>query len=133
MDRRGFSLVELLWVIIIIGILAAVAIPLMQGRTDAARWSEGRAAMGTIATQLRCYAVRNGTNGTYPPSLAELGFLDSDLEGAYFDIDDYSIIEAAFTLGANPELTYTIQCDKPTLTPGRRTLNHAGVWTEENP
>jgi len=51
-DRSGFTLVELMVVIMIAGILAAVAVPLLRGRIDSAKWSEGMAMMGTVATAL---------------------------------------------------------------------------------
>jgi general secretion pathway protein G len=38
---KGFTLVELMVVILIVSILAAVAIPILRGRIDAAKWSEG--------------------------------------------------------------------------------------------
>ena len=44
-------------VILIVGILAAVAIPLMQGRIDKAKWSEANATAGTIRTAVRAYAA----------------------------------------------------------------------------
>ena len=46
-ERKGFTLIELMVVILIVGILAAVAIPIMRGRIDSAKWSEGKAMMGT--------------------------------------------------------------------------------------
>ncbi len=133
MRKTGFSLIELMIVIVIVSILAVVAVPILRGWADTAKWSEAKAAMGSIATSLRCYAARNGESGTYPPSLTTLGFVEDDLKGGHFVIDDYSITEASFTEGAEPELSFIIQCDKASLTPIRMTLDHAGNWTAVDP
>lgn len=133
MGKKAFTLVELMVVIMIIGILAAVSIPRMATATDSAKWSEAKAAMGTIASSLRTYAVENGAYGLYPPSLLELGFKNSDLNGTYFVRSDYSIPAAAFNKNGNPKLTFTIQCDKASLSPARITLDHTGSWVESNP
>ena len=58
--RKGFTVVELLVVVLIVGILAVVAVPLMRGRTDASKWSEAKAAMSMIATALRTHAREKG-------------------------------------------------------------------------
>jgi prepilin-type N-terminal cleavage/methylation domain-containing protein len=133
--RKGFTLIELMVVILIVGILAAVAIPIMRGRIDAAKWSEGKAGMGSIATALRAYAAEKGDSptATYPPSLTELGFQPSDLNGTYFSIGNYSIPSCSFTAGADPELTFTIQCTNAgtgITSPVTVTLDQDGQWTE---
>jgi prepilin-type N-terminal cleavage/methylation domain-containing protein len=51
--QAGFTLVELLIVVIIVGILASVAIPLYRGATESAYASEADAALGTIRLALR--------------------------------------------------------------------------------
>ena len=131
--KKAFTLIELMVVILIVGILAAVAIPMMKGRIDAARWTEAKAGMSSISTALRAYAAEKLDDGTYPPSLAELGFIASDLHGTHFVIGDYSIAAVSYTKGADPELTFTIRCDKATLTPSRIELDNTGTWTESSP
>ena len=99
--KKGFTLVELMVVILIVGILAAVAIPLMQGRIDKAKWSEANAAAGTIRTAVRAYAAETsvGTAQTLcvgktcddSDVQAALGFDTTDLDGTYFEPDCYEI------------------------------------------
>lgn len=131
--KRGFTLVELMVVILIVGILATVAIPLMQGRVDSAKWSEGKASAGTIATALRAYAAEMGSNGDYANlTLYDLGFTDSDLHGTYFDISNYALTAVAYAAGTDPVLTFTITVTNNNLTPSVMTLSvgddGAAVW-----
>lgn len=120
--KKGFTLVELMVVVLIVGILATVAIPLMRGRVDSAKWSEGKAAAGTIATALRAYAAEMGSNGTYPPTMTDLGFTESDLMGTYFDINNYTITSCSYVPGTNPDLQFVITVVNEELAPDTMTL-----------
>ena len=130
-ERKGFTLIELMVVILIVGILAAVAIPLMRGRIDSAKWSEGKAMMGTIATALRAYGAENGDAGPWPPTLVQLAFVTGDLTGTYFVDADFTWANADYVSANNPSLTYTISCtpSTTTLVPATVTLTHLGAWT----
>ena len=67
--RRAFTLVEMLLVITIIGILAALVIPKMVGRSEQARQAAAHADISSIKTALDAYEV---DNGGYPKSLQDL-------------------------------------------------------------
>lgn len=68
--ERGFTLIELMVVIVIIAILAAVALPNFMGATERARESAVRSAVKTIQTALEMYATDN--NGYYPTNIYSL-------------------------------------------------------------
>jgi len=104
--RSAFTMVELMVVVLIVGVLAIVAIPLMQGRTDASKWSEAKTAMGAIASALRAYGSEKGSF-TGVPSLAEIGILDSDLDGTYFSHEAYAITSAS---AASGQTSFVITC-----------------------
>jgi len=96
-ERRGFTLVELMVVILIVGILAAVAVPILRGRVEQAKWSEAAATAGAIRTAVRAYYAENPTvAGAWSSQavsgvLIELGFQSGDLTGRYFTVANFTI------------------------------------------
>jgi type IV pilus assembly protein PilA len=73
--RKGFSLIELLIVVAIILIIAAIAIPNLLRSRQSANQASAVANVRTISTASVSYWVTYG-NG-YPPSLASLGGVGS--------------------------------------------------------
>ena len=133
-SKGGFTLIELMVVIFIVGILAAVAVPLMRGRIDAARWSEGKTIMGTIATALRAHVAEKASNFTAVPRLVQLGFAANDLDGTYFKGGESGKGGSNFSWVINNDdpIDFLITAKAPAeiSTPSQVTLDHAGNWVE---
>jgi len=120
--NKGFTLIELMVVILIVAILAAVLVPLISGRVNDAKWSEGKAGAGTVATALRAWCVERGMVATQTDlganaaaRMAALGFKDIDLKGKYFAVGNYDVTVLNYDPAATtPAFTYTIQVTAPT-------------------
>jgi len=68
-SRAGFTLVEILLVVAILGILAGVAVTKLSGRTKAASIAATRTSISAVGTAIDAYEV---DNGIYPQSLQNL-------------------------------------------------------------
>ena len=70
MKRKAFTLIELLIVVLIIAILAAIAIPNFMEFQTRAKVSRVKSDIRTMATGVEAYCV---DEGTYPASMADNG------------------------------------------------------------
>lgn len=68
-SRSGFTLIEVMLVVVIIGVLSAIAVVAIKGRSAQAYGTATRATIAGTATALDLFEV---DNGTYPNSLNEL-------------------------------------------------------------
>ena len=62
-DNRGFSLIELMVVIVILGILAALIAPRLIGRTEDAKLVQAKTQIEGLEVALKLYRL---DNGVYP-------------------------------------------------------------------
>lgn len=67
--NQGFTLVEILIVVVILGILAAIVIPQFTAASESAKTSSLTSQLQTIRSQLELYQVQH--NGSYP-TLAQM-------------------------------------------------------------
>jgi len=68
--QKGFTLIELMIVVAIIGILAAIAIPAYQDYTIRSQVTEGLNLAASVKASVAEYYAQNGV---WPPTLTELG------------------------------------------------------------
>ncbi len=126
-NRKGFTLIELMIVVVIIGILAALAIPRFMQATTKSKQSEAKGILKQIYTMERTYRQENGTYGDDGVSIAAGAggtFPQIGVEVQTTARYTYSIAAAANTFTA----TATGNLDDD-ATIDTWTINQAGVLT----
>jgi len=126
--RRGFTLIELMIVILIVGVLAAVAIPILRDKNEASKWSEAAATAGAIRTAVRAEfaedpaTVGAWTNQAVTGVMSDLGFMTGEFIGRYFDDSHFTI--ASVDTNGNATITVTA----PAGLIGTGQLDSANGW-----
>jgi type IV pilus assembly protein PilA len=104
-DESGFTLVELLVVMLILGLLAAIAIPAFFNQRDKARDAEAKSAARTAQTAIETYATDH--NGSYAGATSDPTAADPDsLQRIEQSLTD---VGARLTVPAATSNTYTVQ------------------------
>ena len=104
--EEGFTLVELLVVMLILGLLAAIAIPSFFNQREKAKDADAKAAVRTAQTAIETYATDNG--GEYSGATAaalkdiEPTLNDADLEEPVAGVSTYTVeVTSETTTGFN--------------------------------
>ena len=127
--RHGFTLIELMIVILIIAILAGASIPIMRGKVDEAKWAEAHATAGMIRRAAQVYFLQTGKTVkgklNNQKKADALGLIPSDLEGTYFVAKNYRI--TTVDSDGVPTIQVTAQKKVNGMT-GNKTLYPNGDW-----
>ena len=90
--RRGFTLIEILIVVVILGILAAVVVPQFTNASDDANDAAVRSQLQTLRGQIELYRAQVGSD----PAMLTTGWADM-IEGDYLMVEPNNPLTADLT------------------------------------
>ncbi len=97
MIRRGFTLIEILIVVVILGILAAVVVPQFTNAADDANDAAVRSQLQTLRGQIELYRAQHSAD----PDLTGTGWTDM-IEGNYLMSSPSNPLTSSATIAVAP-------------------------------
>lgn len=126
---KGFTFIELMIVIVIIGIISAIAYPSYLSQLQKSRRVDAQTALLELAQYMERYYT---TNGTYVGAVLPFTASPKDDSTKYYNLSVSGLAANAYTLSGVPITTSsqaTESCGTLTLSQtGAKTPTTAGCW-----
>ncbi len=128
-NQRGITLIELMIVVVVISILAAVAYPNYQEFVARAKRNEAKAALLRLATNQERFYLNNNT---FTADLRQLGFTSDDDGDTSITENAYYVIEVTGANASNFTATATYRFGEPEVSKCETfTINGRGAKTSD--
>lgn len=100
--KRAFTLIEILIVVVILGILAAIVIPQFTDASQDAQLASAESQLQTLRSQIELYNVQNPNTAYNATTATDATFWDALIDGDYIQAAPVNPLQNSSTVQGGP-------------------------------